>query len=374
MAPRSPIEQQLASIWNDVLGIENIGVHDNFFTLGGHSLLATRVMSRIREVFGLELGLRSLFEFPTVAALATRFEKARRAEQGLEVPPIEVAPRDGELELSFAQQRFWFLEQIAPGSAYHLSAAVMLTGVLDVGALRRALDAVVQRHESLRTRFRDVAGRPLQIVAARESVAMEVIELGGDMDGFEERIREDARRRFDLREGPCFRTTLFHLSEQKQVLMLSMHHIVSDGWSMGVLVRELGVLYEASLCGQPAALSEVPIQYVDYALWQRGWLRGEVLESQLGYWKDQLEGLPVLELPMDRLRPAVESHRGARQARAFDKSLSRELVELSRREGVTLFMTLLGAFQTLLCRYSGQPDVVAGLADRGAQPSRSSRG
>ena len=303
---------------------------------------------------------------PTDRATFSTEEKRARLAQLLR----DKASEPKTAPLSFAQQRLWFLEQMEGVlTAYNMPFAWRLRGELRTEALRRALDAVVRRHESLRTRFRSVAGRPVQIVAQEEPAAMEVVELDGDRGALERRVREEAHRRFDLSEGPCFRTTLFRLSDEEQVVLLSTHHIVSDGWSEGVLVRELGALYEAFLSGQPAQLPKLPIQYADYARWQREWLQGEVLESQLGYWKGQLANLPVLELPLDRPRPALERHRGARETLSLEAPLAEKLVELSRREGVTLFMTLLAAFQTLLHRYTGQPDVVVGLPIAGRNRS-----
>ena len=269
--------------------------------------------------------------------------------------------------LSFAQQRLWFLDQLEPGSAvYNVPGALRLRGSLDVGTLGQSLHEIMRRHESLRTTFSMVEGEPVQVISPSVSVPFHVMDLTecpeSEREGEARRLAsEEARRPFDLTQGPLLRTTLIRLGKEDHVLLLTMHHIVSDGWSMGVLYRELSVLYEAFSKGQPSPLSSLPIQYADFAVWQRKWLRGEVLESQLSYWKKQLEGVPaVLSLPTDRPRPAVQSFRGQRQSIELSKELTQGLKALSRKEGVTLFMTLLAAFQTLLYRYTGQEDIVVG--------------
>ncbi|MBZ4423339.1 non-ribosomal peptide synthetase, partial [Myxococcus sp. RHSTA-1-4] len=361
-APRNATEEVLAGLFAEVLGLAQVSVHSGFFELGGHSLLATQAISRIRGAFGIELPLRDLFEAPTVAALAERVERAVRAGVGFVAPPLKRRPeQQNVLPLSFAQQRLWFLEQLAPGSAfYNVPAVVKLTGPLDVGALERSFEELVRRHESLRTTFRAEGGLPVQVISPAGRVALEVV----DLDGHPRALRdEDARRRaeeeslrpFDLAEGPLLRTSLLRLGEQEHVLVLVMHHIVSDGWSMGVLVREVASLYEAFSQGQPPRLPEMPVQYPDYAVWQRDWLKGEVLESQLGYWKQQLDGAPAaLELPTDKPRPAVQTYRGEIRQALWPKTLWRDMGVLGRREGATPFMVLLAAFQAVLSRYSGQ--------------------
>ncbi|MFL6335978.1 MAG: amino acid adenylation domain-containing protein [Pyrinomonadaceae bacterium] len=367
VAPRTPVEEVLCSIWAEVLGVERVSVNDNFFELGGHSLLATQVASRGRVALGVELPLRALFTSPTVESLAREVEAARRGGKGPEVPPVGRAPREGDLPLSFAQQRLWFLDQLEPGgSAYNMPAAVRLVGVLDVAALGRALSEVVSRHEVLRTTFFAPAGEPVQVVAPPAPVPLPVTDLSAlpeaKREAEAERLAvEEAQRPFDLAVGPPSRASLIRLSTQEHRLLLTMHHIVSDGWSMGVLVREMTALYEAFVQGRPSPLAELPVQYADYAVWQRGWLRGAALEGQLSYWKQQLVGAPAaLELPTDRPRPAVRSYKGARQRLVLSDELSGSLRHLSRREGASLFMTLLAAFKVLLGGYSGQQDIVVG--------------
>jgi amino acid adenylation domain-containing protein len=378
VAPRTPEEEILAGIWAGILGVERVGVYDTFFDLGGHSLLATQVISRLRDAFDVELPVRALFEAPTVAGLAASVEAARREAQGLSAPPIEPLPRDAglELPLSFAQQRLWFLDQLEPGSPfYNLPTAVRLTGPLDVVALKQSLNEVVRRHEALRTTFASAEGRPLQVIAARMTLALPVV----DLTGLEERQVEaqrlataEARRPFDLAQGPLLRACLLRLEDSEHsehVVLLNMHHIVSDGWSMNVLIQELAALYVAFSSGdaslqvgrEGALLPELPIQYADFAHWQRNWLQGEVLGAQLAYWKEQLAGLsPLLELPTDRPRPAVQTFRGAQKTFVLPPELSTALKDLSYAENATLFMTLLAAFQTLLYRYTGQKDISVG--------------
>lgn len=268
---------------------------------------------------------------------------------------------------SLAQQRIWFLDQLAPGiSLFNLSLAVRIDGDLNVKALRAAIDAIVARHESLRTTFRNEDGIPAQVITPQLKLSLPVIEryLGGEAEREAEAHRlaiEEAQRPFDLAHGPLVRANLLRLGEREHVLLLTMHHIISDEWSMGVFLQELAALYEAFTAGRPSPLEELPIQYADYAVWQHEWLQGEVLEEQLSYWKQHLAGAPaVLELPTDRPRPPVQTFCGTWQSAMLSRDLSVAVKRLSQREGVTLFMTLLAAFQTLLLRYTNQEDVVVG--------------
>ncbi len=367
VAPRTAGEELLAGMWSQVLGIERVGVRDNFFELGGHSLLATQVLTRVRDTFQVELSLRALFETPTVAGLAERVEGNRQAERGLMTPPITPVEQEGELPLSYAQQRLWFLDQWEPGgAAYNLPVAYRLEGALDEAALEQSLDEIVHRHQALRTTFETVNGHPIQVIAPDLDVKLRVVELCELPETEREAevrrmIDAEAQQPFNLREGPLLRATLLRLGEREHVLLLTMHHIVSDGWSMGIFVRELMAFYRRFSTGEGAPLPELPVQYKDFAVWQREWLRGEVLETQLGYWKQQLDKAPaLLELATDRPRPAVQSFRGARQPLVLPTALTETLESLSRQEGVTLFMTLLAAFKTLLHRYTGQGDIVVG--------------
>jgi amino acid adenylation domain-containing protein len=368
VAPRTPAEEVLAGIWAEVLHRERVGVDAGFFELGGHSLLAMQVISRARAAFGVEVPLRALFEAPTVAALAGRIEALRGAGAAA-APPIERVPRDarGALPLSYAQQRLWLVDRLEPGSAaYNIPEAVRLPGALDTAALRAGLDALVRRHEALRTVFAEQDGEPVQVVLDPAPLPLPVLDLGGVPQAERERraerlAREEARVPFDLARGPLLRTTLLRLGEEDHVLLLTMHHVVSDAWSMDVLVREVLALYRAFSRGEPSPLPELPVQYADYAVWQREWLSGETLERQLAWWRERLAGAPpLLELPVDRPRPAVFSHRGAARSLRIDAATADRLRALGRDEGATLFMTLLAGFAVLLGRWSGQADVVVG--------------
>jgi amino acid adenylation domain-containing protein len=366
VAPRTPTEEVLAGVWAEVLRLERVSAEESFFDLGGHSLLATRVVSRIREVFAVELPLRALFEGPTVAELARRVEEMRRAGVPA-LPPVVPTERTGALPLSFAQERLWFIDRMEPGNAtYNIPAALRLSGALDERALERALGEIVRRHEALRTVFAEVDGSPVQVIAPFAAFALPVEDLSGlsEVDREAEvrrRAGEEARRAFDLSAGPLYRAALLRLGAEDHVLLLSMHHIVSDGWSMGVLFRELSALYEAYLAGRESPLAELAVQYADYAVWQREQLEGEVLERQLSYWREQLSGAPdLLELPTDNPRPAVRTYRGATVPVELSPELLERLQALGRREGATLYMTLLAAFQMLLSRYGGSEDIVVG--------------
>jgi amino acid adenylation domain-containing protein len=365
-ASRTASEELIAGIWSAVLGVERVGIHDNFFDLGGHSLLATQVVSLMRQVLAVELPLRSLFQEPTVAGLARLAEEARRSARAMAAPPIHPVLRDGALPLSFAQERMWFLDQLKPGSPlYSMPMKLPLPGGLRPGVLEHVLAEVVRRHEALRTTFRPVDGQPEQVIAPAAGWSLPEVDLSalaGPERGREARrlASEEGRRPFDLARGPLLRTTLLRLGGEA-VLLLNMHHIVSDGWSMGVLEREVTELYGAFSRGEPSPLPELPIQYADFAVWQRSWLSGGELERQLGFWRAHLAGAPaVLELPADHPRPAVPSYRGAQRSLRLSAELSAGLKALGRRQGATLFMVLLGSFAALLSRLTSQEDVVVG--------------
>jgi acyl carrier protein len=333
--PRGPFEEAVAGIWSEVLGVDRVGAHDNFFDLGGHSLKATQVVSRIRDAFQVGTPLRQLFETPTVAGLAESIEAARRRGDRPEAPPIRRIPREGAVPLSFSQERLWFLDQLQPGStAYSLPLALRLAGSLNVEALRRSLEALVRRHESLRTTFANVGGRPVQVVVPAGSWELPLVDLVGceasQRQAEARRVaREEVQRGFDLCSGPLFRTGLLRLADDEHVLLLTLHHSVADGWSLGVLMRELAILYRALATGETPALPELPVQYADYALWQRDWLKGEALEAQLSYWRRHLLGIPpLLELPTDRPRRATQGLAGGSLMRALPRELSSRVNEL----------------------------------------------
>ncbi len=364
---RTPAEEVMAAIWAEVLKLDQVGVHDDFFALGGHSLLATQVVSRVRQAFRVELPLRALFEAPTVAGLTEKAEALQRAKQGLQAPPMVRVDRNQKLPLSFSQQRLWFLDQLEPESPlYNVPHVVRVTGKLDVAVLDRTLNEIVRRHETLRTRFETVDDQPVQVIAETLKLDLAIRDLSSlpaaeRVDEARRLALEEVKRPFRLSTGPLLRPTLLRLDDQDHVLVLNTHHIISDRWSLGVLSQELAAIYEAYLEGQPSPLPELTIQYPDYAVWQREYLSGPALDQQLQYWKQQLQGAPpVLELPTDRPRPPIQTFNGAHKSQILPKALLDKLKTLSREEGSTLFMVLLAAFDVLLARYSGQDDIVVG--------------
>jgi amino acid adenylation domain-containing protein/non-ribosomal peptide synthase protein (TIGR01720 family) len=367
-APRTATEDILAGIWSDVLGVERVGVHDDFFELGGHSLLATQIMSRLRGTFHVELSLRTVFESTSIAALAAAVDRAREGGAATaQAPPLVPIVRTGPLPASFAQQRLWFLAQLEPDSPfYNLPAGFRLRGTLEVDLLKAGLNQVIARHDALRTVFQETDGQPTQVVLSSVTVEVPVVDLR-DIPAKERPVElskqteTEAQRIFDLTRGPLIRARVWRIEEQEYVLLMTLHHIISDGWAMDVLIRELVTYYQAGLSGQPAALPPLPIQYADYAVWQRNWMQGTVLETQLAYWKDRLGDAPAaLELPTDRPRPAVQTYQGAYCEFTVPDELLQQLTGFSRRHGLTLYMTLLTAFIALLHHYSGRPSILVG--------------
>ncbi len=365
VGPRNHIEEIVAGIWTQVLGVERVGLHDDFFELGGHSLIATRVAARINETFHIELPLRNVFEAPTVAALAGRIGHLIGAGGERRTRPIERLPRDVPLPLSFAQQRLWFLAQFEGASqAYHITGGVKLTGVLDRQALRRALNEIVARHETLRTTFSQTKGGPIQVIGPPEiGFQLEEPDLrraAVPTDELRRLAEREASAPFDLERGPLIRGRLAQLTEDDHALLVTMHHIVSDGWSIGIIINELSALYQASREGKAAELPALPIQYADYAAWQRLWFSGEILQ-QAAYWKNALTGAPaLLELPTDRVRRTEQDYAGEAIRVDLDEQLAGALRALSRRHGATLYVTLLAGWAALLARLSGQDEVVIG--------------
>jgi amino acid adenylation domain-containing protein len=365
LSPRTVVEELIEGIWSEVLGVERVGVESNFFDLGGHSLLATQVVSRIRQVFAADLPLRSLFQEPTVAGLARIVEQTGRSARELILPPILPVPREGALPLSFGQERLWFLDQLEPGPLYNMPLSMRLQAGLEPAVLERVLGEVVRRHEALRTTFRAVNGQPEQVIAPPAAWSLPRVDLSALsaplLEGEALRLAaEDAVRPFDLSRGPLLRTTLLWAGSEL-ILLVNMHHIVSDGWSMGVLELEVTRLYEAFSRGEASPLPELPVQYADFAIWQRAWLSGAELERQAGFWREHLAGIPpVLNLPLDRPRPTPQSYRGALRSLGLSPGLSAGLRALARQQRATLFMVLLGSFSALLSRYAAQDDVVVG--------------
>jgi amino acid adenylation domain-containing protein len=410
VAPRTPIEEMLAQIWTQVLKLEQVGIDDNFFEVGGHSLLATQLLSRIRNIFKVELPLRELFAKATIAELARSLEQLQqqvlrlRSVQDLEfsTPPILPRAKNTQLPLSYAQQRLWFLDQLQSlGGTYNIPLTLRLAGTLNQAALEKSLQEIIYRHEALRTNFITVDGQPIQIIREQEigrgqgaggreqgagskrlplsqltstpwtvsivdlkhlsTLVLSEAEVTEKEIALQQLVQKQAIQAFNLANEPLVRATLVVLSETEHALLVFIHHIVCDGWSMGVFVQELVALYNAYSQSQPSPLAPLPIQYADFAIWQRNWLQGDVLQSQLSYWQQQLANAPtLLSLPTDRPRGAVQTYHGAYQELALSKELSVALKQLSQKESVTLFMTLLAAFQILLWRYSGQDDICIG--------------
>ncbi|MFN6485611.1 amino acid adenylation domain-containing protein [Nostoc sp. DedQUE02] len=395
VAPRTPTEEMLAQIWAQVLKVEQVGIHDNFFELGGHSLLATQLVSRIRNLFKVELPLRELFATTTVAELAQVIGQLQQQDLELSTAPILKRAENADLQLSYAQQRLWFLDQFEPDSPfYNIPIALRLTGKLKLNALEQSLQEIIARHEALRTNFITIDGQPIQVIRewgieSREQVVTErsrsgagsrwslsVAEVGQGilsivdlkhLSANEQEIavqqlgQQQFSQPFDLAKEALVRAKLVVLSDTENILFVCMHHIVADGWSMGLFISELATLYNAYSIGQSSPLAPLPIQYADFALWQRKWLQGDVLQSQLSYWQQKLQDAPaLLSLPTDRPRPSVQTYNGTHQEFALSIELTNKLSKLSQEQGVTLFMTLLAAFDTLLYRYTGQEDILVG--------------
>jgi amino acid adenylation domain-containing protein len=361
---QTEVEDLLSGIWAEVLGCEGIGRNEDFFARGGHSLLATRVLSRVREVFQIELPLRAVFQQPTLAGLARIIEQAMESRVAGPQPPIVPVSREGDLPLSFAQQRLWAVDQIERGALYNIPIAVHLRGQLHVPALRQAVEEIVRRHEVLRTTFPAAQGRPRQRISPAGSWRLPVVDLAGLEPAQRETEKahlaaEEAMRLFDLAQGPLLRTTLLRLGRQSHIALVTMHHIVSDAWSVGILVRELTAFYRAGGDMRASVLPDLPVQYADFAAWQRLMLQGEPLESLLAYWREQLAGLPPrLDLPTDRPRGERWSGRGSAHTVHLPAPIAAELRALSRRQNATLFMVLFAGFQLLLSRHTGQQDIV----------------
>jgi amino acid adenylation domain-containing protein len=367
--PATPTEELLASIWSQLLPVNrahDISRHDNFFELGGHSLLATRLLSRIRTLLQVEIPLRLIFEKPVLSSLASHIDKQLGHGSHL-LPPIRRRVTTEPLPLSFAQQRLWFLEQLDPDNhAYRIPAAIRLQGKVSQKALGRSLEKVIRRHEILRTRFCSRAEGPVQMVAEADDFQM----WTADASELPEHERESEMLRlvqikieqpFDLAAGNLIRAGLVKLAEEDHVMVVVMHHIISDGWSLDVLLREVTTQYEFEVNNRATTMGELPVQYGDYALWQREWLRGEVLETQLAYWREQLKGAEtILDLPTDKVRPPVQTFAGAHESVMLPEALVQSVNRLAEEQGVTLFMILLAAFQTLVWRYTGQKQFLIG--------------
>ncbi len=365
-AARTPVGEVIAGLFRQVLGRDRLGVQDNFFEHGGNSLLATQLVSRVANAFKAEISLRGFFEVPTVTGLAEQVEAARGlTAQALPLVPVS---RDrASFPLSYSQSRLWFVDRLHPGTGiYNIPLSLRVHGQLDSSLLSRCLDEVVRRHEVLRTTFAVASGQPVQDIHPFVPVRMPIVDLRAlpaarRHEVAKELAAAEAKRGFDLATGPLLRAQLVLLEPAEQAVLLTLHHIVSDGWSMGILVRETMALFAAFSAGLPSPLPSLPVQYADFALWQRQWLAGEVLEEQLEYWRRHLDGAPpVTELPLDRPRPSVQGFRGASRSLHLDAELSQSLKGLSRRQGMPLFMTLFASFTVLLSRLGRQSDLVIG--------------
>ncbi len=384
VAPRTEIEKKIADLWQQLLGLEQIGIYDNFFDLGGHSLLATQVISRLRTTLKVELPLYQLFEAPTIGEQAniiqqlqsedvqpssnttSKLNRDNIADLKFKLPKIQKASRLGNIPLSYAQQRLWYIDQLQPNNtAYNIFIPLRVSGFLDIPTLELCLNEIIRRHEILRTNFIVDNGQPIQVITSSLNLELPIIDLSKLSDTEREQtiqslVTQEAEKPFNLDTNQLLRVALLHLSETEYVLLFTMHHIISDGWSVEVLIKELLTLYEAYSLGEVSPLPELPIQYADFAIWQRQWLQGEILEQLLSYWKKQLENLPTLKLPTDYPRSLTPTYQGSAQTFTISSTLSQQIKTLSNQQGVTLFMTLQAAFATLMHYYSEQDDIVIG--------------
>ncbi len=373
LAPRTPSEEVVAAIWAEVLKREDVGVEHNFFEIGGHSLLATQIASRLREHFHTPVPVRALFECPTISSLAKRMDAVRREAEGMIPPPIVPVSRNGGFALSFAQERLWLLDQIEPNNPlYNIPRALRLRGALRTDALERAINEIVRRHESQRTTFAVRDGHPVQVTLKTLNIPLEQHDLTSLLeDARESEARRlacaEAARPFNLARAPLVRAQLLRLDSEDHVLQLTMHHIISDAWSAGLFLQELTILYEAFCSGKQSPLPEPKVQYADYAVQERAWMQGEVIEKQLSFWRNRLKGIPpVVALPLDRERPHTRTFAGSCEMLHIVPERLAAMRELARREGATLFMALMAVFQTMLAKYSGEDQIVVGtdLANR----------
>lgn len=366
VAPETTMEQVVANSWAQILKVERVGALDNFFELGGHSLMGTQVVTRLRQMLDVDLTLRGLFAAPTVRGFSAVIESALAASSGYAIPPIERIARDVPLPLSYGQQRLWFLDRLQPGSpVYHIPIVVWIEGDLAHQSLAASLTALILRHESLRTRFSNDQGTPCQVIEPEcncqlDQTDLTTISLEQRDQELQRQVRTDMRTPFDLNRTPLLRARLIAYEQQRQVVVIVLHHIIADGWSVGNLVQDLAHLLARQRDQRHDLLAPLTIQYADYAAWQRQWLQAEFIVSQIAYWRDHLEGAPVLQLPTDFPRPPVFSNAGARYQLSFGNQLSEALEQLSQEHGVTLFMTLLAGLQVLLYRYTGETDISVG--------------
>jgi amino acid adenylation domain-containing protein len=369
LIPRGPIEEIVAGVWRDVLRLPAVGRRSNFFDLGGHSLLATQVLLRVRTSLHVDLPVRSMFEAPTIEQFSQLVQAQINEGRQNALAPIETVSRTGDLPLSYAQQRLWFQEKRSPGtSAFHIALQVTLHGPLNAAALEQTFAEIIRRHENLRTSFPLIDGELVQVISPPSQLTIPIVDLHRLSRPEQEMVGNtlaDAEfsRPFDVEAGPLARVVLIKHSAEEHTIICTLHHLISDGWSKGVLVKEISTLYEAFCRAEQSPLPELPIQYVDFAAWQRQQLQGEALEQELAYWKENLaDAPPLLQLATDRPRPPVQTYHGAVEPFVLSRELTDQLKTLTSQQGVTLFMTLLAAFQTLLYRYTSQEDIVVGTS------------
>ncbi|MCB0729106.1 MAG: AMP-binding protein, partial [Ignavibacteriae bacterium] len=367
IAPETDTEKKLTEIWQDLLGIEKIGVHDNFFELGGHSLLGMRVISAIRKKLDSEIAIKDLFVYPTVSELSRYLDTLSK---GLILPPVTAEQRPEKIPLSYSQERLWFIDQLEGSVQYHVPAVLRLKGKLNIEALTRSLQTIINRHEVLRSVILQEDGAGYQVVQDKDNWDLEIIDGGKFKDSPEElqsNILKLIGKPFDLSKDHMMRIHLIRLSEDENILVITMHHIASDGWSVSVIVNELAELYEAFDKNTDPKLPALEVQYADFAIWQRKNLQGEMLNKKLDYWRNKLANVEPIQLPIDFERPAVQSIKGANVNFEIGKDLSDSLQTISKQNGATLFMTLLAAFNVLLNRYSGQENISVGTPIAGRQ-------
>ncbi|HET8847055.1 MAG TPA: HAD-IIIC family phosphatase, partial [Ktedonobacteraceae bacterium] len=360
-------EEIILDIFADILQLEQISIQDNFFEVGGHSLLGAQIIARIRQALDIEMPIYNLFEVKTIGEFCASVEEAFRTEQGVKLPPFVPSERQGKLPLSFAQQRIWFLDQLQPENAfYNIVAPFKIHAPLHVAALEESLQEMVRRHEILRTSFIMLEEEPCQIIAPSIRLSFPLIDLNGLPRARREaelrhQVTLEAQQAFHLMQAPLLRARLFRMDMREHVMLLAFHTSISDGWSRGVVMRELTALYTAFQAGEQHHLPDLPVQYADFALWQRQWLQGEALETQAAYWRQHLADAPTrIELPTDRPRPPIQTYRGEHQIVSIPATVTQSLKDISQGEGCTLFMMMLAAFLVLLSRYSGQEDIVVG--------------
>ncbi|MCP5062018.1 MAG: amino acid adenylation domain-containing protein, partial [Ignavibacteriae bacterium] len=367
VAPRNEVQEIIVKIWQEILRIESVGIFHNFFILGGHSLLATQVISRIKSELKVTIPLRFIFEKPTVEALAEEVEKLKLTSN--ELTDTKILPRENvtDISLSFAQERLWFLDQLEPNSPfYNIPESYRLKGEIDFTILQKCFNDISNRHEILRTYFTSSDGTPSQIIQGSLEIEMPIIDLSLKSESEREReseriISEETKTPISINELPLFRIKIIKLSDDDHVFLMTIHHIISDDWSTKVIVQELGVLYESYIKRMNPPIVELSIQYADYSIWQREWLKGKVLESHIDYWKNKLSGVPsLLELPTDYPRPKTQTFNGDFTSFKLSDEVSKQLSLLSKEEGATVFMVLLAAFKILLFKLSGQNDICIG--------------